>query len=96
MKNNRIIIDVVTNQKKLYYNISQTLMPILESWSGKKLSPNPIIYGIRRYLRGARCALHVDQLPTHILSIILQVCANIIFKITAFSKKLRYLILYDK
>ena len=83
MRNNKIIIDIVTNQKKLNYIISQTLLPILESWSGKKLSPNPIIYGIRRYLRGARCALHVDQLPTHILSIILQVSAIIILKIIA-------------
>ena len=75
MKNNKIIIDVVTNQKKLHKIILEKLLPILESWSGKQLSPDPIIYGIRRYLRGAWCALHVDRLPSHILSVILQVCA---------------------
>ena len=41
-----------------------------------RLSPETQIYGIRRYLRGAWLSLHVDQLPTHILSAILQVRTN--------------------
>ena len=76
MKNNTVIIDVVTNHVKFQTMISQTLLPILEKWSGQKLSSDPIIYGIRRYLRGAWCLLHVDRLPTHILSVILQVCSQ--------------------
>ena len=74
LKNNTVLIDVVTNHVKLQSMISQTLLPILEKWSGQKISSDPIIYGIRRYLRGAWCQLHVDRLPTHILSVILQVC----------------------
>ena len=50
-----------------------SLKPILEEWCQKKLSKEVVIYGIRRYLRGAWLSLHVDQLPTHIISVILQV-----------------------
>ena len=76
LKNNTVLIDVVTNHVKLQSMISQTLLPILEKWSGQKISSDPIIYGIRRYLRGAWCQLHVDRLPSHVLSVILQVCAQ--------------------
>ena len=76
LKNNTLIIDIVTNQIKLQAMISKTLLPILENWSGQILSSDPIIYGIRRYLRGAWCQLHVDRLPSHVLSVILQVCAQ--------------------
>ena len=30
-------------------------------------------FGMRRYLRGAWMSLHVDRLPSHIISVILQV-----------------------
>ena len=46
---------------------------MLEDWCQKKLSKEVVIYGIRRYLRGAWLSLHVDKLPTHIISVILQV-----------------------
>ena len=39
----------------------------------KSLVNDFTIYGIRRYLRGAWMGLHVDKLPTHIISAILQV-----------------------
>ena len=38
-----------------------------------RLESENIVYGIRRYLRGAWMSLHVDVLPTHVLSAILQV-----------------------
>ena len=61
-----------------YYSLIETeillsLRPILESWSGQKLSKDHVAYGIRRYLRGAYFMSHVDRLPTHIISAILQV-----------------------
>ena len=46
---------------------------ILENWCGEPLEKNMIMYGIRRYLRGSWMALHLDQLPTHMISAILQV-----------------------
>ena len=36
------------------------------------LSDRAIMYGIRRYLRGATLNLHVDRVDTHIISAILQ------------------------
>ena len=61
-----------------YYEIIATeivlsLRPILGSWCGQKLSTDHVLYGIRRYLRGAYFMSHVDRLPTHIISAILQV-----------------------
>ena len=52
--------------------ITSILQPILEKWTQQILAPNPIIHGIRRYLRGASMQLHVDSLP-RIISAILQV-----------------------
>ena len=56
--------------------IRVAIQPILETWSGQKLDPNVGIFGIRRYLRGAWMSLHLDRLPTHILSAILQVISR--------------------
>ena len=53
--------------------IRKFLIPIVEKWSNEKLSSHFYVYGIRRYLRGANLALHVDRLPSHVLSVILQV-----------------------
>ena len=49
------------------------LKPILSSWTNVTLGDHIIIYGIRRYTRGARLWSHVDKLPTHTISAILQV-----------------------
>ena len=49
------------------------LKPILQKWSKQKLSPNGLFYGMRRYSKGAWMSLHVDRLPSHIISVILQV-----------------------
>lgn len=46
---------------------------MIESWSNQKVSTEFTMYGVRRYLRGSSLAFHVDRLPTHILSVILQV-----------------------
>ena len=37
------------------------------------LSEQAIVYGIRRYARGAKLWEHTDRVPTHIISAILQV-----------------------
>ena len=44
MTNKRVI-------RKWYSVIQSALLPILESWSGQKLSKDAIIYGVRRYYR---------------------------------------------
>ena len=55
-----------------------SLKPILEEWCQKKLSKEVVIYGIRRYLRGAWLSFHVDRMPTHVLSVIMQVLNQMI------------------
>ena len=72
MKRNKILIDII-DKTGLKNIIKTALKPILQDWSGQILSENVIIYGIRRYLRGASMLLHVDKFPTHIISAILQV-----------------------
>ena len=73
MKNNTQVLII---EQSPYYaliekEILSSLQPILESWSGQKLSQDHVVYGIRRYLRGASLMAHVDRLPTHIISAIL-------------------------
>ena len=75
VKNNTQVLII---EQSPYYaliekEILSSLQPILESWSGQKLSQDHVVYGIRRYLRGASLMAHVDRLPTHIISAILQV-----------------------
>ena len=60
--------------KELVSNMVLRLVkPILEDWSKIKLMIKVGLYGFRRYLRGSILRMHVDRLPTHILSAILQV-----------------------
>ena len=41
--------------RKIYRDIESALLPILELWSGQKLSKDAIIYGVRRYYRSEIC-----------------------------------------
>jgi hypothetical protein len=41
--------------------IAHALLPMAEEWIGRKLSISAV-YGIRRYLRGAYLAAHVDKM----------------------------------
>ena len=65
--------DELMDNMSIQKNLRETLKPILEEWCKKLLASDITIYGIRRYLRGAWLSLHVDKLPTHIISAILQV-----------------------
>merc|ERR1712218_100614 len=75
MKNNTqvLVIEESPHYALIETEILLSLRPILESWSGQKLSKDHVVYGIRRYLRGAYIMSHVDRLPTHIISVILQI-----------------------
>ena len=54
--------------------LTKYLRPILSEWAGNmKFDKNPTAYGIRRYTRGTNLLMHVDRLPTHVISAILQV-----------------------
>ena len=63
----------VKNEKVLRQSLVSHLKPIIEEWAGQSMSSQVVVYGIRRYLKGAWLSLHVDQVPTHIFSVILQV-----------------------
>ena len=53
-------------------NIVFSLLPMIESWSGQKLSINVTLHG-RRYLRGASMLMHTDNKNSHLFGAILQV-----------------------
>ena len=72
MKNNNLLMKM-TNPKNIENVILKTLKPVIEKWANEKLSSEIVIWGIRRYLHGSTLALHLDRLPTHILSAVLQV-----------------------
>ena len=72
----------VENNVELQREVRLSLLPIMENWSGIELKRKPVIYGIRKYLRGAWLGLHVDRLPTHIISVILQVSDKKKFEMT--------------
>lgn len=72
MRNNTLLIEMA-NSEIVKETIVKTLKPLVEVWSNEKLSSDVVIWGIRRYLRGATLAFHVDRLPTHVLSVVLQV-----------------------
>ena len=59
-------------ETKMKNEVLSTLLPILESWSGQKLSDYGTVYG-RRYLRGASMLMHTDNKNSHLIGAILQV-----------------------
>ena len=55
--------------RKIYREIESALLPILESWSGQKLSKDAIVYGVRRYYRYLRyMPLKTGPLPAFSIS----------------------------
>jgi len=62
--------EVIAMTDELREYIHQGLKPALEEWSGQALEPTAI-YGIRRYLEGARLEPHYDWADTHVISAIL-------------------------
>ena len=49
-------------------NIVSSILPIIESWSGQKLSINVTLHG-----RGASMLMHTDNKNSHLFGAILQV-----------------------
>ena len=72
MKDNQLMFAGIHKHPEVREMILQIIKPLLESWSKQKLNANLSIYGIRRYFRNARLALHVDEFP-RVIAAILQV-----------------------
>ena len=70
-RNNTRIVKFVSD-KVIKDGLNEYLKPILEEFSGLTLNDGGF-YGIRRYLNGACLWTHVDKLPTHQISAILQI-----------------------
>ena len=68
--------DGLQDNMSIVENLRQTLKPIFEDWSRIALENHVVVYGIRRYLRGAWLSLHVDKIP-RIISAILQVYVHL-------------------
>lgn len=50
--------------------LGEELKEIAEDWAGLELELSAV-YGVRKYQRGARLALHVDKMSTHVVSFIM-------------------------
>ena len=70
--NNTSLMDFM-NPNVVTRTIKFQMQKIMEDWANVKLNKNCITYGIRRYTRGAVLLQHVDKIPTHIISVILQI-----------------------
>ena len=65
--------------EEVHNQIVQIIKPLLEDWSSQKLSSDEsdvLVYGIRRYFKGAWLALHVDEFP-RVISAIIQVSSTL-------------------
>ena len=70
--NNTSLMDFM-NPNVVTRTVEFQLQKIMEGWANVKLNNNCITYGIRRYTRGAVLLQHVDRIPSHIISAILQI-----------------------
>ena len=70
--NNTSVMDFM-NPNVVTRTVEFQLQKIMEGWANVKLNNNCITYGIRRYTRGAALLQHVDRIPSHIISAILQI-----------------------
>ena len=59
-------------ERKMNREILSSLLPILESWSGQKLTKAGLVRG-RRYLRGSSILMHLDNKHRNMFGAILQV-----------------------
>mmetsp|Transcript_17610 Transcript_17610/g.29670 ORF Transcript_17610/g.29670 Transcript_17610/m.29670 type:complete len:336 (+) Transcript_17610:144-1151(+) len=57
---------------KLKTEVTNTLLPLHEEWSGLKLKPTSI-YGIRMNRAGASLVMHYDKIMTHVISSIIHI-----------------------
>jgi prolyl 4-hydroxylase len=58
------------DSKKVKRVLGEELKKVAEEWAGLQLELSAV-YGVRRYRRGAKLALHVDKLSTHVVSFII-------------------------
>ena len=70
--NNTWLIDFM-NPKVVTRTMEFQMQKLMENWANVKLNKEGFIYGIRRYTRGAVLLQHVDRVPSHIISAILQI-----------------------
>ena len=60
----------IWEDEKLVKEIHETLLPMMEEWSGQELEPT-YIYGFREYRQGSSLILHKDRIETHHVSAII-------------------------
>ena len=82
--NSKLVLEIVHRTwlfsghelNELHNVVIKSVQTAVEKWCFRKLSDNAIVYGIRRYTKGAWLSLHLDHLFSHVLSVILQVCTK--------------------
>lgn len=73
-----VATDLLCLQKfpELKKQVISEMYDLLSSWSGAKLNPKGIIYGIRFYKNGATLGMHVDKKETHHISVNMSVALD--------------------
>lgn len=61
---------------ELKKQVMSEMHDLLSEWSGAKLNPKGIIYGIRFYKNGATLGMHVDRKETHHISVNMSVALD--------------------
>ena len=61
---------IIPLSPQLKDTLLETLHPMAEAWAGMKLLGSAV-YGIRRYTEGAWLASHLDQMSSHVISVII-------------------------
>lgn len=61
---------------ELKKQVMSEMYDLLSEWSGAKLNPKGIIYGIRFYKNGATLGMHVDRKETHHISVNMSVALD--------------------
>jgi prolyl 4-hydroxylase len=64
------------NFPELKKQVISEMYDLLSEWSGAKLNPNGIVYGIRFYKNGATLGMHVDRKETHHISVNMSVALD--------------------
>ena len=68
--------ELIPLSEALRIEIHAVLFPLVEAWIGDFLEAT-FVYGIRRYLRGAKLRMHRDRGVTHVVSVIVNVAQDV-------------------
>lgn len=74
MNANRTAMIPLLNLDSVRGMVHKHLQPVMEKWTKLRLHiEQVVVYGVRRYFKGASLLLHCDRAPSHVISAVLQI-----------------------